>query len=243
MEEIADGVWRLGTRFVNFYLIREGRSLTLVDSGFPAYAKQVAGVLATLGHQPSDVEALLLTHAHTDHCGGAAEIQALTGARIYVHDGDAPLALGEQQASVSGIARRAWRPFLMRYMVHAVRNGAAKSHAVDQVEAVKVSAALEVPGRPVAIHTPGHSAGSCAFLIKERGVLFSGDALSTLDALTGKDAPTIGPRGFNADDQQAVESVAALRLVEADVILPGHGRPLRGDTRTAIDAALAHGVR
>ena len=73
--------------------------------------------------------------------------------------------------------------------------------------------------------------------------MFSGDAFSRLDALTGRDAPTIGPHGFNADDQQAVESLAALRLVEADMILPVHGPPLRGSTRTAIDAALAHGVR
>jgi glyoxylase-like metal-dependent hydrolase (beta-lactamase superfamily II) len=73
-------------------------------------------------------------------------------------------------------------------------------------------------------------------------VLFSGDALSSLDALTGKGA-SIGPRGFNSDDRKAVESLAALRQVEANVILPGHGPPLRGEVRAFVDAALAHGVR
>lgn len=60
---------------VNSYLIEDPETgiCTLIDTGFD---QQLAEVLADLSPQP-DVKAILLTHAHFDHAGGLADLQAL----------------------------------------------------------------------------------------------------------------------------------------------------------------------
>ena len=65
-----------------------------------------------------------------------------------------------------------------------------------------------------------HTAGHSAFLLEDRSVLFSGDALVTLDNVTGRAGPQ--PIRWNEDDDQAAASYKRLRDVEAGVVLPGH---------------------
>jgi glyoxylase-like metal-dependent hydrolase (beta-lactamase superfamily II) len=80
---------------------------------------------------------------------------------------------------------------------------------------------LDVPGRPRAIPTPGHAPGHCALLVEERGVLFAGDALCTLNPRSFRRGPQLMPPGFNMSDAQAEASLAAV----------AHGR--RGGPRRA----------
>jgi glyoxylase-like metal-dependent hydrolase (beta-lactamase superfamily II) len=46
--EIATGVFRLGTKWVNLYLVVEGDEAVLIDSGYPRYWKQIVGALKSL---------------------------------------------------------------------------------------------------------------------------------------------------------------------------------------------------
>ncbi|HMC71024.1 MAG TPA: MBL fold metallo-hydrolase, partial [Mycobacteriales bacterium] len=65
--EIAPGVWRAGTRYVNWYVVDGGaEGLTLVDGGLPGYRSQLDSTLRHLGRTPGDVRALVLTHGHID---------------------------------------------------------------------------------------------------------------------------------------------------------------------------------
>jgi glyoxylase-like metal-dependent hydrolase (beta-lactamase superfamily II) len=50
--EIAPGVYRLGTRWINFYLVAEGTEFTLVDAGYPGYWKYLTAALDALGARP-----------------------------------------------------------------------------------------------------------------------------------------------------------------------------------------------
>jgi glyoxylase-like metal-dependent hydrolase (beta-lactamase superfamily II) len=56
-------------------------------------------------------------------------------------------------------------------------------------------------------------------------VLFSGDALVTLDTVTGAKGPQ--QIRWNDDEDEAAASYARLRETEARVVLPGHGEPWR----------------
>jgi glyoxylase-like metal-dependent hydrolase (beta-lactamase superfamily II) len=47
--EVAEGVHRLGTKWANFYLVRDDENWTLVDAGYPRYLEQLTGALAALG--------------------------------------------------------------------------------------------------------------------------------------------------------------------------------------------------
>ena len=70
------GIYRLGDSVVNFYVIDHGDRLVLVDAGLPAHRGQLDGLLSQLGRRPSDISAVLITHAHPDHLGLAARLQA-----------------------------------------------------------------------------------------------------------------------------------------------------------------------
>jgi glyoxylase-like metal-dependent hydrolase (beta-lactamase superfamily II) len=95
--EIAEGIHRLENSFVNIYLVVEPTGLTLVDTGLTkSGSKVVLETLQTLGHRPSDLKTILITHADPDHIGGAAELKRATGAQLLAsrHDGEA-MGLGK----------------------------------------------------------------------------------------------------------------------------------------------------
>jgi glyoxylase-like metal-dependent hydrolase (beta-lactamase superfamily II) len=79
--DIADGVHRVGERFVNFYLREESGRLTVVDAGLPASWRSLLGALDGIGRSLGDIEALVLTHAHFDHIGFAERARVELGSR------------------------------------------------------------------------------------------------------------------------------------------------------------------
>src|SRR3712207_1501864 len=81
---IAPGVWRLGNDLINFYVLEEDGRLTIVDAGVPAFADTLPDDLAASGFGLDDVEAVVLTHADSDHTGVVPTLQQ-AGARVLVH--------------------------------------------------------------------------------------------------------------------------------------------------------------
>lgn len=81
---IYGNTYYVGTKGLTSILVTSDYGHVLIDGGMPENAKQIAKNIETLGFRPGDVKALLNTHAHVDHAGGLAELQALTGAPVYV---------------------------------------------------------------------------------------------------------------------------------------------------------------
>jgi glyoxylase-like metal-dependent hydrolase (beta-lactamase superfamily II) len=99
---------------------------------------------------------------------------------------------------------------------------------------------LDVPGSPRVIHAPGHTAGSCALFLEDRSLLFSGDALVTLDVVRGprgRQGPQIVSGPFAGDADLAVESLDALAATNAETVLPGHREPWPHGVKNAVDIA------
>src|SRR3954453_16872620 len=69
MTEVAPGVHRLGTQFVNWYVLETDDGIVAIDSGFPGYAKTLENDLRALGRSLDDVRAVVLTHGDGDHTG------------------------------------------------------------------------------------------------------------------------------------------------------------------------------
>jgi glyoxylase-like metal-dependent hydrolase (beta-lactamase superfamily II) len=227
MIEVGDGIYRLGSRWVNFYLLREGDALTLVDAGLLGHADQLEPALRELGRSVSDVKAIVLTHTHSDHIGGAERFAAMTGAPVFVSKGEAGRATGaDKPGSPSGVFGQLWRPSMMKFVGHFIKNKGTSHVTVPSVSPYDNGEVLEVPGRPKAVFCPGHSPGHSALLLEDRKILFCGDAMATLDVSTGKVAPMLHP--FNEDRQQAIESLSIVESIDADVLLPGHGPPSQG---------------
>jgi glyoxylase-like metal-dependent hydrolase (beta-lactamase superfamily II) len=87
----------------------------------------------------------------------------------------------------------------------------------------------------MAIPTPGHTGGHCSFVVD--GVLISGDALITGHPVATHDGPQLLPGLFNHDQAGCLRSLAALGMLDTDVLLPGHGPVWRGPILDAVDQA------
>lgn len=239
---VAGGVIRLGSPLVNWYLVEADDGLTVVDAGLPRYWPQLGAALAAIDRELGDVEALVLTHGHVDHIGLAERLRAEAGACVLVHRADETLVrTGEQPPRERGVLRYLWRPAAIRLFMHLSHAGGATIARPTEVEAFEDGDVLDVPGRPRAILTPGHSEGHCCLLFADHGVLFTGDALCTLNTLTGRRGPQIPPSAFNGSSERALASLGRIEDVSADVLLAGHGEPWREGAAAAVARALDAG--
>lgn len=239
--QVAEGIRRLTGGVCNFYLIEDGGKLVLVDAGAPRDWDLLVRTFAALGRRLQDLEAVLLTQAHSAHTGFAERARTTAGAPVWIHQVDAAVAKGAKPGRNDGNVRSyLLRVEFYRTLFSLARRGATRLIPVREVSTFADGETLEVPGRPRAVHAPGHTPGSAALLLEGRGVLLTGDVLVTRNPLTGRVGPQIMPSGLNRDTPQALRSLDVLDGVPADVLLPGHGEPwTEGAAETARLARVA----
>lgn len=239
LTEVASGVHRFEDVFTNWYLLEDGGRLTLLDAGLPADWDAFTAELTRLGHSVAAIDAVVITHHHLDHAGTAERLRA-GGARVLAHPADAPYLRGERRLSNRGVARHLWRRWYRRYMLGYLFKGVTRTPPIAAIEDLADGERLDVPGRPRVLHVPGHTPGSCALHVEDRGVLFTGDALVTLDLVRGprgRQGPQI-VRGPHTDDAaRAAESLDRLAATGARTVLPGHGEPWPGGIGRAVELA------
>jgi glyoxylase-like metal-dependent hydrolase (beta-lactamase superfamily II) len=242
IDHAADGVWLVTGTDVNWVLVADGDEVTLVDTGEPRDLPLVVSSLERIGRAAGDVRAVVLTHAHPDHIGGAERLRAERGIPVRVLAAEAQHARGQvlEEASTLAILRVAWRPQVLLWALRVLRAGATRAERLTDVTPFGVgSGPLGVPGRLVPVPTPGHTSGHCAFHLPDRGVLITGDALITAHPAARVAGPQLCPPMFNHDGAAAVASLQALARLPADVVLPGHGPVYRGSPASAVERALA----
>ena len=245
ISEVADGVFLVRGSQVNLYLLRDGRAVTLVDSGYPADTGRVEDAVRHIGARPEDIAALLVTHAHTDHIGAANHLHNRYGTPLYLHPAEVPHAQRQylEQISLRAVVVRCWRPRMLRWARHAIAAGGTADVAAAHAQPLPPAAAdgaLDLPGRPVPVFTPGHTSGHTAYLLPGAGAVITGDALVTSHPTT---ATPYGPQliapYFQHDQALARGSLDALSTLPARLVLPGHGEPWEGDLAAAVAAARA----
>jgi glyoxylase-like metal-dependent hydrolase (beta-lactamase superfamily II) len=224
--QVAEGVHRLTGGVCNFYLVEDGGKLVLVNAGAPHDWDLLVRTLATLGRGLGDLEAVLLTHAHSDHTGFAERARDTASVPVWIHQADEAQAKGAKPAKNDGRASAyLLRAEFYRTLFSLARRGATRLIPIRELSTFADGETLELPGRPRVVHAPGHTPGCAALLLEGRRVLLTGDMLATRNPLTGRVGPQIMPSGLNRDTPMALRSLDALDTVTADVLLPGHGEP------------------
>jgi glyoxylase-like metal-dependent hydrolase (beta-lactamase superfamily II) len=228
---LADRLHRIGSDFVNSYLVEDAAGVTIIDAGLPGHWRELQKELTLLGRSLDDVRGIVLTHGDTDHIGFAERLRQQNGVSIYVHELDAARARGEVKKPSTGWGPIKVRP-LMGFLWYSARHGGLRIPPVREVVTFTDGAVLELPGSPRIIHIPGHTPGSAAVHVAAADALFVGDAMTTGNVLTGKLGPRPAP--FTLDPEAALASLAKLEAVQATWVLPGHGAPWRGGVAEAI---------
>jgi glyoxylase-like metal-dependent hydrolase (beta-lactamase superfamily II) len=240
--QVSDGVHRLTQGIVNFYLIGESGKYTVVDAGTPGDWAYFVRSLAGLGVKLADVDAVLLTHAHSDHTGFAERARAEAGAQVWIHRDDEQAArTGRTGKRDDKVTSYLLRVAFYRTTVSLLRRGGGRIVPIAEVSSFGDGEQIDVPGRPRAVHAPGHTPGSAALLFEGRRVLVTGDVMGTENPLTGRIGPQIMPSGLNEDTDQALASLDALSGIDADLLLPGHGDPWTQGVSEAVRRAKAAG--
>ena len=237
--QLAPSLHRLGNDRVACYLIEEAGSVTIIDAGLPAYYSDLAGELAAMGRTIDDVEAVVLTHGHSDHIGFAEKMRGTHGTPVTVHELDAALARGEISNPQAGTGETKLTS-LLSFLMYSARKGGLRIKTLGEVGTFTTDGTLDVPGAPRVIHAPGHTPGCVVLHSEHVDALFVGDVLSTLGVTTGRTGPQIAP--FAADPDEALASLGNVEGVDANWLLPGHGAPWTDGIAKALAAARTTGV-
>ncbi len=239
IRQVATHVHLVHGSNTNWVIITEGDAVTLVDTGYPGDREKVLESLAAVGSSPESVTAVLITHAHNDHLGSAEYLSSAYGTPVYTHEAEVPHARRDflHQVTIGQVLKNGWRPGVLPWAVHALRSGGTAHVPVATPQPFPGTGPLDLPGRPVPVHTPGHTAGHSAFHLPDAGIVISGDALVSAHPTARVNGPQLLPVMFDHDRRGALAALDTLEALSGDVLLPGHGPVHQGSVREAAQRA------
>jgi glyoxylase-like metal-dependent hydrolase (beta-lactamase superfamily II) len=221
-----------GLHFLRFpighaYLCQDPDGLTLIDTGVPGSAPQIATAIHGLGHELADLRRLLLTHFHADHAGSAAEIAAWGAVQVCAHHADAPFLRGEAPGPPPDLAD--WERPIFDQVTRQLPTTPPIRVRIDRE--LDDGDELAFGGDAVAVALPGHTPGSIGFYLPGPRVLLAGDSA------TRSPGGQVMPGVFNTDRAQATASFARLAALDSAIACFGHGEPITRDSAALLRAA------
>lgn len=199
--KVTEGVYQVGGPEMTapedccVYLVDLGAP-TLIDAGSGADVEGLRDNLEKVGYPPASLKALVLTHAHIDHAGGAPWFVEKYKLPVYMHELDAPvLERGDGIRSAANFYGMDLKPLKVRHLLQGERG------------------VLQGGFSPLHwVHTPGHTPGSIS-LWAEAGlnrVLFGQDIHGPFYDV------------FGSDLDAWAASMRALLDLGADILCEGH---------------------
>jgi glyoxylase-like metal-dependent hydrolase (beta-lactamase superfamily II) len=177
------------------YLLDLGE-LVLIDTGAGSSVDKLVANMTRLGLTPGNLSAIVLTHCHIDHVGGAGELRKRFGAQTIMHRIEAEIVeRGDTRMTAAFWYGVPFPPLTI-------------DRKLDGEEARLAFGDHEL----VCLHTPGHSPGSMSAYVDMDGkrVLF------------GQDIHGPFLKDFGADLKAWTRSMETLLALEADILCEGH---------------------
>jgi glyoxylase-like metal-dependent hydrolase (beta-lactamase superfamily II) len=205
------------------YVVETSEGLVLIDAGLDRDAAALRWQMTKLKLDWQRIRAILLTHVHGDHTGGAEYLRTATGAKVYAGQGDAaPL--------------RAGRPREAFFSTYPMPDSIKPTPTTVDVELSSDQVLVVGDVSFQALVTPGHTTGSVCYLMQrgDQRALFSGDIIWSLSPIDkpqsiyarplGTYAAYLAPR-YRGDARAFLTTLRRLRALPApQLVLPGHPR-------------------
>jgi len=211
-----------------------GEPLTLLDTGPRTEETQSAleEGLAALRHTPAELERIIISHAHADHFGLAADLIALSGAQVWTHAWNVP-ALTDYAADrarrftfYTDVLRRAAVPPPVMDALRRATQGVSRFARPVTVDATLADGdTLQLAGRRwQVLHTPGHTVGLiCLYEPQSRTLLSSDHLLADISSNAVLEPPPPGQKERPRSLALYLASLHRVAELGAARALPGHG--------------------
>ena len=204
---IAGNLYYVGSADLASYLVATPKGLILINSNLTSSPALIRKSVEALGFHFSDIKILLISHAHSDHCAGSAEIIKQTRAKYFVMNGDVPVVESGGKSDFAYGARKD-----MQYPA---------AH-VDRV--LNDGDTVQLGGTVLTAHlTAGHTRGTTTWALDESEggrllhvvIVGSPNVLDSYKLVGNKEYPQIA--------QDFREQFAELHALPCDIFLGAHG--------------------
>ncbi len=159
----------------------------------------------------------VLTHAHPDHQGASHAVCEALGLPLWCGDADA--AAVEDGKIMERQPKHPLNVLIGLTFPGPPHPVARRLHEGDQVAGFEV------------LDTPGHSAGHISLWRPGDRTLITGDVFTNIDTLTGIPGLHEPKPFFTPDPSRNRQSMRRLAALEPELVLFGHGRPLRDSAK------------
>jgi metallo-beta-lactamase class B len=200
--QIAGNLYYVGSKDLASYLITTSEGHILINSSLEKSVPLIRDSIGKLGFKFTDVKILLISHAHSDHCAGSAEIIRQTQAQYFVMQEDA--AAVENGGNATSRLKASYMNFPAAKVDRQLKDG-------DEVK---------LGGSVLVAHlTPGHTRGCTTWTMKVGGldavIIGSPNVNPGYILVDNKDYPSI------TTDYQ--KTFRVLKALPVDLFLGAHG--------------------
>ena len=202
---IYGNTWYVGPHGLSSILVDTGQGLALFDGDLPESAPQIEAHIRKLGFRVRDVKWILNSHAHVDHAGGMAALQAASGAPVLAS------VAGAHELELGGADRADPQyGFGLRYA------------PLQNVRVVRDGETLQLGHVAITAHyTPGHTPGSTSWTWQ------SCDGQRCLHMAYADSLSALAAPGYRYTDHPAYvadfrKGIATVATLPCDILLTPH---------------------
>ncbi len=229
---IARGVFQIRAIGARVTALVEDEGVILVDTGARGSARMIAAGLQAEGLSLSDIDSVVVSHHHPDHCGALAELVRGRGIGVAAHRLDAGVVSGREPPP------RLIRNPLVTKLAQPFIEGMSGAPVTVDTE-LEDGDILPFCDETQVVHLPGHTAGSIALYLPNRRAVIIGDALQYKFGL--RLSPPAA--AVTQDPKQAMKSLKKLLEFDFDTICFSHFPPMRRGARDALRRMLERHAR
>jgi metallo-beta-lactamase class B len=206
--KVFGNTYYVGTRGLGSVLVVSEQGHALIDGALPESAPLIAASVRALGFRVEDIRLIVNSHTHSDHAGGIAELQRLSGGRVAGStSGAAALERGRGAADDPQFEYGDSFP------------------AVRRVQVVGDGETLQAGAVAITVHyTPGHTPGgtSWTWTSCEKGRCLNMVYLDSLNPVSDDSFKFSGDQRYPAVLEEFTEGLRGAESLPCDILLAPH---------------------